>query len=288
MRRLIRVVRIKFRRLALMVLLFQFALLRELRNLNYEFTYATAFERDGGGAQLHSRVSTWAFAVASGATFNNTQIVKVDHGDSSEDWVGLWNDLIAFPTNRNTLLEGGFTSPPSRSVVSALLDPWRVSRRGLVSINIRNPHYFADAFPEVTQDLRPALRRVFAHLSNTEVGWTAPDVGIHLRVQQPTDTSHDDSRLSNLPRIIEALGLEVASKSVLVFVSPTGVIDQSGIPAHFKFCFDDAPTAIRKMVTVRNLVVGKSSMSYLAGLISEQVVWCQDFWHPVMANWRRL
>jgi hypothetical protein len=272
--------RVFVRRLILSTALILFSLRAHRRSFRLSFTYDTSFDTDGGGAQLHSRIATWAFAEAVGARFLNTPMRKVDHG-SDEHWVPRWNRLIAF---RETVKPDLTSTCLSMTVLGVLLTPWPKGKA--LTINLKNPHFFTDAFPEVVHAIRPQLRDVY-QTATTNMDWTC-DFGIHLRLYQPKDVEFTSSRLSRLDKVIAKLGLHEKSKSVVLFSSPDAEKNFSDVPEHFSFCSEDALETISKMVLVRNLVIGKSSMSYVAGLISEQTVWYPEFWHPPMPDWKRL
>lgn len=250
------------------------------RGISLSLTYDTCFDTDGGGAQLHSRIATWAFAEAVGARFLNTQMKKVDHG-SDEHWVPRWNQLIRFRPEINPSFT---TTGASMTVLEILFSSW--NRLEGFTINVKNPHFYTDVFPEAIEAIRSQLREVFQS-ATTNSSWSC-DFGIHLRLYQPKDVEFTSSRLSRLDQIISKLGLHDNSKSVVLFTSPDAQHNMSDVPEHFSFCSEDALETISKMVLAKNLVIGKSSMSYVAGLISDQTVWCPEFWHPPMPDWKKL
>ena len=253
---------------------------RGLKDISLSFTYDTCFDTDGGGAQLHNRIATWAFAEVVGAKFLNTPMRKVDHG-SDEHWVTRWNRLIRFSP---AIKSESTSDKSSMTVLDILLASWSGQRDFI--INVKNPHFFTDAFPEAIHAIRPQLRVIF-HSALTNSSWSC-DFGIHLRLYQPKDVGFTSSRLSRLDQIISKLGLSENSKSVVLFTSPDAEQNMSDFPAHFSICSEGALETISKMVLAKNLVIGKSSMSYVAGLISNQTVWCPEFWHPPMPDWKKL
>ena len=272
--------RLRVRRLFLIMLLMNFSKKLHRRGAILSFTYDTCFETDGGGAQLHSRIATWAFARRVGATFINTPMRIVDHG-TDEHWVNRWNQLIQFQPEKR--IEFSKTEA-SMTVWEILLANWKQPK--IHNINVENPHYFTDAFPESIQDIRSDLRELFQSATPNS-NWTC-DFGIHLRLLQPKDVDFTSNRLSSLEQIVSQLDLFDSSREVVVFASPVAQQTLSSVPAHFTLCTDDALITISKMVRARNLVIGKSSMSYVAGLLSKQTVWYPEFWHPPMPDWKRL
>lgn len=278
--RKVRYFRLRVRRLLLSTLIIVFSKKLDHLDVTPSFTYDTCLETDGGGAQLHSRIATWAFARAVGARFLNTPMRKVDHG-TDEQWVSRWNQLIKFQPE--TKIESPSTEA-SMTVLGVLLANWKPKK--ILNINVKNPHYFTDAFPEAIQDIRSDLRELFQSATPNS-DWTC-DFGIHLRLLQPKDVDFTSSRLSSLEQIVSKLDLLESSKEVVVFASPVAERNLPDVPEHFSFCTDDALTTISKMVLAKNLVIGKSSMSYVAGLLSEQTVWYPEFWHPPMPDWKRL
>ena len=272
--------RLRVRRLLLSMALMFFSKKLNLRGVSLSFTYDTCLETDGGGAQIHSRIATWAFARAVGAEFLNTPMRKVDHG-IDEQWVSRWNRLIIFQPEIRTEFP---SNEASMSVLEILLANWKPAKE--LTINVKNPHYFTDAFPEAIQNIRSDLRKLFQP-ATLNSNWTC-DFGIHLRLLQPKDVEFTSNRLSSLEQIVLQLELRDSSKEVVVFTSPVAERNLSGVPAHFSFCTDDALVTITKMTSAKNLVIGKSSMSYVAGLLSEQTVWYPEFWHPPMPDWKRL
>lgn len=269
----------------LFILVLYFRLLNRIRKVRYVLTYATAFDKDGGGAQLHNRIATWAFSNATGGEFHNSPMVKVWHAEGDPElWIRRWNDLFDFPrVNKNEVPEEIY----ELKVTQILLYPWRGSSGATINVNVVNPHYFTDVFPLSVHSIRPKIRRIFQLPDVIPSHWSR-DVGLHLRVSQPTDTTPITGRVSDLGVILKTLELKNSSRTVVVFSSPSSADPPIILTSDFEVSNDDALVSIGKMTLVKELVLGKSSMSYIAGLVSTKKVWYQEFWHPAMPDWEIL
>jgi hypothetical protein len=208
-------------------------------------------------------------------------MTSVDHGEGG-DWVDRWNNLVDFRFQSalppSVTWEGG-------TVLSVLSSPWR--QKGSTNyISVSNPHFFTDACPEFVNSIRPKLRSRFVPTPDCSIDEI--DVAIHLRLYQPKDVQFTSSRLSNLSEVISKLNLLPVMKTVTVFVSPNALDSLSDLPKGFEVSSEDALVSITRMSQAKTLVIGRSSMSYLAGLVSSGEVWCPKFWHPPMADWKKL
>lgn len=239
----------------------------------------------GGGSQLHARVSTVAFSRAIGVGFANTRMSQVDHGGGKE-WTERWNRLIDLDC---------ISSPVPRSVsfldvtvMGAFKSVLAGTRKQNLYLNLTNPHWFSDAKPRYLDELRPVLRNLYK-TEDSGGPATTPRIGVHLRLLQPADVQFTSNRISNFPKIVERLGLrDMRYGEVVIFASPNANLDFLRTTYDFEIDVSDVFSTFHRMVASQELVVGHSSLSYLAGMLSNGRVWYSPFWHPRLSTWHKL
>ncbi len=257
------------------------------KSLQIYLTVSDLSKTNGGGAQLHARASCLALSDALGCKFTNTPLEVVDHAPSDQsDWTMRWNSLMNFDAISSPRLPG--QSFEQRSLGSLI---WRVilSRNfEVIAVNLVNPTLFTDADPSSWQKVSSKLKSVLrapGSLSHHD------EVCGHYRLWQPKDVGDQAIRSSALLPVIKALG-ELANQfpqsQITLFVSPDASFDSSAVPRTISIDTSDAPEAFWRMCNAKALVIGKSSLSFLAGILCEGEVYCPEFWHTPKPGWRLL
>lgn len=246
-----------------------------------KITCITQSLTEGGGSQLHKRISTWAFAASFELDYLHSPLTSVDHSEG-DNWLEQWNSLLDF--ERALEICPPLTFPRTISA-SRLVWKLLLSREMDTIWVIENPHFFSDVFPEAIHRLRPKLREIFDRKSPVPTA----AVGVHLRLLQPRDVEFTESRHSNATRIFEFLGsLGFRGEEISIFVSPSSRLESVQLPRGVQVCTDGAIETFSQMVSCKHLIIGKSSLSYVSGLLNNNVVFYEEFWHPGMPDWKRV
>lgn len=241
----------------------------------------TCIRDDGGGAQIHGRISTIAFAKHYGFSFVNTAINDVDFPEG-DDWDDRWNDFFSYP---GTIDPGDSSPHHSRDLMRMLLYCIFAGASGKVDVLVSIPgaHELTDIRPSLLQNVAPHIRNHF----NFEDDFPQEQIVVHLRRGSDITAGvrfEDDKllevRLTNLAANqansrIRVYTNEPLSKSVSLPLGTT--VDCSSSPF----------TAMSHMSNAATLLIAKSSMSYVSALANKDgVVYTPEFWHPPLSNWR--
>ena len=121
------------------------------------------------------------------------------------------------------------------------------------------------------------------------------NVAVHIRRINSHDGSYENAgNRVNTPNsyffnIINALREKYKNKELLFHIYSQGIpsmfsmfVNQTDIILHLNSDFDDTFIG---MVAADVLVTSPSSLSYVAGLLSDGEVWYKQFWHPPRKTW---
>jgi len=241
---------------------------------------------DGGGAQLQSRISTMALALKLNFKYVHFPIIQVDHGESP-DWHGRWEQVLDFHTYYNDSEEK--ETYTTVTVVGCLLALAFGKKSPEPRFRISNPHFFLDRFPSDIHKIRPRLRSML-RIPQSILDERPKSVALHLRIFQPKDVGFTSARETNVSAISHKLWeLSSATRNkVTIFYSPAGQPPDFQHLPEFEVDNSDALITLFRLVRSENLFLAKSSLSYIAGLLSKDNVYYARFWHPPMPDWRLL
>lgn len=263
------------------------ALLMRAKGLQIRLTVLDISESNGGGAQLHARMAGWALANQIKAEYFHSPMELVDHGGAdTKDWVDKWNYVFDFESAVKCRTD---SLNLRETKISGLLKIALLSKiRATISVRISNPTAFTDACPQALDVLRPEIRRILRNPGVIRA--EAETTCAHFRAYQPRDVGFTSARQSNLETLIEAVGRlnEMKENShATIFVSPDSDMTQVVLPSNTKFDTCDALEALYRMAQSGELIIAKSSLSFVAGLACSGRVYYEKFWHSPMSDWRR-
>lgn len=251
-------------------------------------TLITCQRDDGGGAQIHGRLSAYAFSKYFQIGFVNSPILGAHFADGP-DWDKRWNEMIGFPSLEQDSEKLGF--PASERFVRngvgvALYMLGKSFKRDAqpTTLIVQETHDWTDATPKFLESLNLAFQEIL----RSPVGSRAGGIVIHVR-------GGDDSTASIRkvePSETELLCLSLLNKFPnlpLTIYSNAPVRLSAAVSSLCKIDLDSTPFfAIGHMKNADVLVVAKSSMSYVAGLACEGIVYAPEFWHPRLPSWTNL
>lgn len=230
---------------------------------------------DGGGAQVHGRISALVFSRASGLPFYYAPFSEVLFGESPE-WVAGWENVIDFRSGFPELTDTIPQVTPQQGM--RLLD-WR--KRVVVAHNF---HAFCDRNPGAYDLVRDELRARCSLVSHK-----LDDVfAVHVRrgdVMADEKLAFRRTPLEQVAGIIEAQKRERPSLKVHVF-SQGAESDFAALPDYCELHLDtDVFDALRTMVNADTLLMAKSCFSYIAGIIRTGPTLYDPFWHAPLQGW---
>lgn len=238
---------------------------------------------DGGGAQIHGKISVLAFCHHFNFAYLQSKI-KDAHFSDGQDWDLQWNDL--FGLNNCAEVDVGqirviqtWTTLDLRRAILSIVATCRFLQP--VLFRMESAHLITDTHPGMINEVRKDIRRDFGpvkYLGDEEIV-------IHLRQGDDLTAKlryESDSVLYSRLRVLHEIYPE---RRIRVYTNVNFDLDEDFL----RFVAVDSQSspfqAISHMAAAEVLIIAKSSMSYVAGLLSEGVVYAPDFWHPLMPDW---
>lgn len=250
----------------------------------------TCKRTDGGGAQIHGRISVYAFAEHFGVRFLNTLIKNANFGNGKDqftidqNWDLQWNSLMNFQNlNESESFGAEIINTPSTTHLwkKLLIIIFKFKFRQKYIFELQSAHRYTDLNPEIIKHVRNSLREIFlpVPLKSHE------KIVVHLRRGDVSQGSIRFTSDEELHRLLEGLINKYPSTSIRIYTNQT--LD---LPLKYRHLvqLDSQNTpfeAITHMAKCDILVMAKSSMSYFAALLNKGIVYCPNFWHPRMSDW---
>lgn len=250
----------------------------------------TCDRNDGGGAQLHGRISTIVFAEALGLQYVHTPLRDVHFMRTTAE-VDRWNELIDFekfgPRMSSEAKVLKFDS--MKKLLTELL--FGTAQGGKRILEVQHCHAFTDRFPKLVSEIRPRLRDAYRYAGQKNGVASPEDVVIHFRGLVGPEDKHSprlSSTLTIRKKIEMARVLRTKNTSLVVCVSPTPDLMRE-LDSTFILDFESDVHAVFRIISNANFVfVARSSLSYVAALLNTKNIYYEDFWHPIMPDWNRL
>ena len=249
----------------------------------------TCDRNDGGGAQLHGRISTIAFAEALGLKYVHTPLSDVHFMETDEE-VERWNKLIKFTRFWPGVIDDA-RIVEFKSLLSLVAKVVVGTLRDQDLLQVEHCHSFTDRFPKYIDALRPRLLAAFQanDLVMDEKLTLGGDVVIHFRgLVGPEDAS--SPRLSSNSilgkKIAIARNQRKTEKTLVICVNPTPELMQELDETFILDADSDVHTAFTYLARAKVAILARSSLSYVAALVNPNTVYYEDFWHPKMPGWK--
>ena len=250
----------------------------------------TCSRSDGGGAQIHGRFSVISFANYFGVRFLNSPIINAHFGNGKDwdtvdaGWDLKWNSLIKFENLTKGDLEGAKVIKTATST-----DLWKIILKIIITAKVNNKYIFELESAHRFTDLKPIIidksRELFRRMLVRVPLQANENIVIHLRrgndVTAKIRYEKDEILFKWLGNILE----KYPKNLIRIYTN-----ELFELPIQFQnlVIVDNKSTpfeAITHMADCKILVIAKSSMSYIAALMNQGVVYCPNFWHPKMKDW---
>lgn len=249
----------------------------------------TCDRNDGGGAQLHGRISTIAFAEALGLKYLHTPLRDVHFMETDEE-VDRWNKLIKF-SKFWPKVSDEYRIVEFKSLVKLLAKLLVGTFRDQDILQVEHCHAFTDRFPKHIGALRPRLLGAF-QANDLVVGEKLPlggDVVIHFRGLVGSEDASSPRLSSNSilsKKIAIARNERRTEKSLVICVNPTPALRQELDETFILDADSDVHTAFTYLARAKVAILARSSLSYVAALVNPNTVYYENFWHPKMPDWK--
>lgn len=243
---------------------------------------------DGGGAQIHARMSVIAFCKAMDLHYVHTPIRCVERAPDKED-AARWEALFRLGLGELSIDN---IAKPSLPLHAFLAAPQRWQQPAL--IHTPHLHPFTDAQPDIYGKISDELRRKYAGKLPVRTP-SCLSIALHIRRGDVTLQAHP-LRFTSNSKIRAAIG------SVIRTIERSGYayhlsIYSEGVEQDFCGILDcpfelhlngDPLDALQSVISSDILVMSKSSFSYVAALISQGSVIYEPFWHRPMSHWHMM
>jgi hypothetical protein len=221
--------------------------------------YTISGKTDGFGAQYQAIMSGIAYCAAKGLLYVHTPFTRMEHT----------TDVAAL----NTFI--GITTPQQSSTQSLII---RKPFAAEVHNSVRPSRFYTPSVRQILKDY---------YYSTPKPAITEIDIAIHIRrgdVGPHLASRYTDNHLYR--RIINGLQRAYPGRSITVFSE--GCLEDFhdlGInPAQLRLN-TDIQTTFHSLVTAKVLITAKSSFSYAAAILNDNIVYYMDFWHKALDTW---
>lgn len=233
---------------------------------------------DGGGAQVQAVMSAILFSRAMGVPYFHTPFKSVMHGD----------DPALFACQWETSFKLGIGSPGVPVGVPVINgEAFCKGYRGApVVVEERHFHAFADENPDLYRSVVDEFR---ARLALPPRSFASPTIAVHVRRGDVVGVPAYAERLTDndvIARRIETALRDYPDHRVRVF-SQGVESDFQPLPDICEFELNsDVFATVSGLIQADCLIMAKSSLSYVAGLLSKGTVYYEPFWHKPLSSWR--
>jgi len=228
---------------------------------------------DGFGGQFQTIIYSCIYAELNNQPFRYTPITNMEHNyDNDPDFIKKKEQLINFI--------GNFEINEDLSLQKT-----------------KDVHFFINFFDNnmgscVNGSSLKRIKEIFRSNKKNYFNCEHLNIAVHIRRPNPHDSRLEgaDTPDSVYLRIIHLLRELYASENPLIHIYSQGDIEAfkntfgaDDVVFHIDESIEQTFTA---MVFADVLVTSRSSFSYVAGILSEGVVYYIPFWHPPLPHWR--
>jgi hypothetical protein len=209
----------------------------------------------------------------------------VAHNDDNLlNWDNKWNTFFNLPEST--------TAIDKQHIKSIKLERLYFPRRGTCYI-AKKAHTITDLFPEAYNEVMPKLRKAYDMAPIQKSSFFKGDrvsVAIHLRLGDVASHSSRSSRMDHAVQKISAIRKYLERRGHPFEI----VVLSQGTATHFaplvdigaQLCLnDDLFRTFHTLVSADILCMAKSSLSYAAGLLNQNTIIYEPFWHPKLPTW---
>jgi hypothetical protein len=237
-------------------------------------------KRDGGGAQVQAVMSAILFSRAVGVPYFHTPFKSMMHGNEPKRFAARWEEAF-------NLGIGAASVPAGVPIITG--EAFN-KQHGTTPAVVAQPyfHSFADANPDFYRTIVDQFR---AGLALPPRSFASPTIAVHVRRGDVVGRPAEANRVTDndtVTRHIETALRDHPGYRVVVF-SQGVEADFQTLPKICEFELNsDIFWTISGLIQADCLIMAKSSLSYVAGLLSKGTVYYEPFWHGPLSTWRVL
>lgn len=202
---------------------------------------------------------------------------SVQHGQGDE-WVEKWENLIDF--------KSGFDAVPAGMECISARDALNNAKRsGPVIVAEGDFHFLGELFVDSYERVQDELRERCQLVSDPVAGVMA----VHIRRGDIMRKERWANRRTSLEIVAERIR-RYRTPDLEVHVFSQGDVEEfEALPEDCHLHLDgDVFDALRVMINAEVLMMAKSSLSYVAGVLSKGTVYYDPFWHRKLETWRNM
>lgn len=237
-------------------------------------------KEDGGGAQVHAVMSAILFSRAIGVPYFHTPFKSIMHGGDPVHFASQWETSFKLGI-------GSAGVPMGVPIVAG--EVFNKGYRGRPAVvEQQHFHAFADENPDLYSTVVDEFR---ARLALPPRSFASPTIAVHVRRGDVVGVPAHAKRLTDnavIARRIETVLNDHPGHCVRVF-SQGVESDFQPLPDICEFELNsDIFATISGLIRADCLIMAKSSLSCVAGLLSRGTVYYEPFWHKPLSSWRVL
>ena len=225
---------------------------------------------------MHASLSVQAFCRRFGLTYAHTPFTQIEHTSGPQE-VARWEETFALGTGHPQASEMSLPVVPIKTYARR---PGLWFQRVIVAL----PH--AHDYVDRSKEDYLVYREKKSHTRSD----AALCIAIHVRRGDVTPTQHAD-RYTPDAKILATLDLvlsHIGEQKYQVHIYSQGraedfvAFSQRGCILHLD---EDALADLDGLASANILIIGKSSFSYVAALLSQGLVIYEPFWHKARGDW---
>lgn len=273
--------------------------LDQARSLSMDRTISIGCEgkTDGGGAQVHAMMSAALFAWTFGLRYVYVRPQTIAHcppGLKMSSWVDDWESMLGL---HHWGEEPSVGPVYQYAGVFELWNALRKSQGGKRSLAAPHFHAFSDAFPELYEMHRQKFRSTATRLFEQPTVHYPGDrfiIAMHVR-RGDVQTENPVSAFRFTPDWVIGENVRRLNHQYSSYDPLIRVFSQSGaepleryLPQNAELILDpDVFSTLRHLASADVLALGKSSLSFVAGVLAKGPVFFERFWHSNLPSWKK-
>jgi hypothetical protein len=246
---------------------------------------------DGGGAQWHARISTMAFCSSFGFPYFHSEIEELLPVNSPE-LRKKWNQLVSLNHKKSSMASPNQARALSMHGLLKILirSQFKVHSQ---TVSVQHCHFFTDYFPHEIEAAIKLGKLEYANPANLEpkelVG--LPTLAVHIRRGHmgPSDETLRLTSDAQIIFVVTELNRLFGPLSTTIYSALPDAELESKLPVGVKLNSSaDEFEVIHNLVNADYMLMAKSSMSYVAAVLSRGIVFYEPFWHPPLGSWKQI
>jgi hypothetical protein len=247
---------------------------------------------DGGGAQVHAVCSTLAYAHHFGISYVHSPFKRIKHNANTDpEQTARWERSFSLGYGEKQIDDLNLAKMEVVPLTEATR-LWKIAPFTRTLLVAKHCHWFTDTMPRAYEAIRLRLIEKYRRTGNVAPRrGVALTVAVHVRrgdvtqFKMPKRFTSDEVIVRQLEQIKTAIG---ARAHEMHLYSEGATADFEIFRDRYKVILhlnEDIFQTLDEMINADVLVMAKSSLSYVAGLISNGIKIYSRFAHTPLSDW---